>query len=343
MGWPSYVESESVTGAAHTYSLTVPPATAKLKVTLVWDDKGGTAQAGGALINDLDLALVDPSANQVLPWVLNPMNPSIVATHGADHTNNVETVEITNPASGSWTALVTGYNIPNGPQKYSLIFTPDSINGTQAARSVDIRKEQDTSANPGQSLSIGFWAKNAGMIADSIRVTLSDSLGWLTSTMDTVVQLNSFDSVRVVRPATVPASATAGSVDSRLWPRRTCPTRPYSIRRLHWFRHERFIRYRCRQADPIPVLSPSLHAVTSWVKNAGNAVNDVAVTASNDSGWAIQPARIDLSINPGDSGVAIFSLTVPNGGTASCDEPHNFVGSRIGRECFQCASGCRDQ
>jgi hypothetical protein len=311
IGWRSYVESAAGTGVTHTYSLTIAPSTPKLKVTLVWDDKGGTAQAGNALINDLDLELVDPSSNQILPWVLNPMNPSLPATHGADHLNNTETVEVSNPSSGTWLAVVTGYNIPNGPQKYSLVFSPDSINGTAAARSVHIRQEQDTSANPGQSISVGFWVKNTGTLFDSLRVRITDSLGWLAFSMDSVVQLNPFDSVRVIRSATVPPAAQAG-VTTRVFGRISSKSDTTAVDMATTTVTARATySIAMSPAGPDTVLSPAVHAISAWVRNTGNATDYISVTSANDSGWSIQPPSVNMNLNAGDSGAAIFSLAVP--------------------------------
>ncbi|MBI5265777.1 MAG: S8 family serine peptidase [candidate division Zixibacteria bacterium] len=311
IGWQSYVESATSTGVIHTYVLTVPPSTPKLKVTLVWDDKGGTALAGTTLINDLDLTLIDPSSNQILPWVLNPLNPAIPATHGADHLNNTEAVEVANPSAGTWLAVVSGYNIPSGPQKYSLIFSPDSINGTTTARSVDVRKEQDTTIYPGQSVSVGFWVKNTGTLFDSLRVRLTDSLGWMESLMDSIVFLNPFDSVRVARSVTVPSSAGA-NVTTRVNARvnSISDTAAVGTAATTVTSHPLYSLVISATANDTAA-SPSAYAIDVLVRNTGNTMNVVTVTPVNDSGWSIQPVSISMNLAAGDSGAAAFSLAVP--------------------------------
>lgn len=113
---------DSVTqGATDTYTITVSAGATALKMTLVWDDEPGAENANLALVNDLDLVLVDPNGISHYPWVLDPSNPSNPATTGADHTNNVEQVYVSGPMEGAWEARVSGYSVPYAPQDYSLI------------------------------------------------------------------------------------------------------------------------------------------------------------------------------------------------------------------------------
>lgn len=319
IGWPSYVESSIRTGVTHTYSLTVPAGVARMKISLVWDDVGGTALSGNALINDLDLVLIDPASSQVLPWVLNPHAPSNMATTGVDRVNNVEGVEVNNPASGIWLARVVGYNVPSGPQQYSLVFTPDSINGTSMVRAVDAKKERDSSANPGQTVSVGFWVVNNGGAFDSLRVRLTDSLGWLASTLDSTVRLNVFDSVHLAGIVTIPPG-TAPTITSRI--RMTVNSRSdttatdtasclVSTRTMY-----------AVSLSPVPVDtigSPAQHTITVGVQNTGNIANAIQVTAANDSGWTVLPILVSVNLAAGDSASAIFTLSVPS------DAPHHAV------------------
>jgi hypothetical protein len=96
-------------------------------VTLVWDDAPGTPSAtGSALVNDLDLIVTDPSGVRRYPWTLNPASPSAAAVRTAeDHLNNVEVVYVDGTVpSGRWTVRVAGTSVPEGPQCYSLVFSP---------------------------------------------------------------------------------------------------------------------------------------------------------------------------------------------------------------------------
>src|SRR5262249_23528726 len=107
------------------------------------------------LRNDLDLVLIDPAGNRHYPWQLNqniksadgsrllnpeeqtcdtditietqlappgPLNAASIlpAVKAPDHLNNVEVVDAPR-MTGTWMAEVTGFSVPWGPQKFSLI------------------------------------------------------------------------------------------------------------------------------------------------------------------------------------------------------------------------------
>jgi len=85
----------------------VPVGTAALEVTLAWDDPAANPTASIALVNDLELRLIDPDDNEHLPWVLDPADYDAAATRGADHLNNSEQVRVDNPAAGRWKVRVS--------------------------------------------------------------------------------------------------------------------------------------------------------------------------------------------------------------------------------------------
>jgi subtilisin family serine protease len=55
------------TGESRIYDFTVGPGAVPLKATLVWSDYPGSTVAGGGLVNDLDLILIDPTSSRVYP------------------------------------------------------------------------------------------------------------------------------------------------------------------------------------------------------------------------------------------------------------------------------------
>ena len=106
----------------------------RLTVLIAWDDPDAVPNAQPALVNDIDLLLIDPIGQEVRPWVLNPALPSLPAVRGVDSLNNVENVGIDSPIAGTWVARVIGTNVPEGPQLVSLVgfdldapATPDSF------------------------------------------------------------------------------------------------------------------------------------------------------------------------------------------------------------------------
>jgi uncharacterized repeat protein (TIGR01451 family) len=109
------------------YHLDIPPNLDHLKFTLVWDDPPGLENAGTALVNDLDLIVLDPNGTRHYPWTLDPTQPAAPAVRTrADRLNVVEQVQVDGPVTpGTWTISVAGHDVPHGPsQRYSLAFTP---------------------------------------------------------------------------------------------------------------------------------------------------------------------------------------------------------------------------
>lgn len=84
-----------------------------LKVTLVWTDFAASPAAAKTLVNDLDLTVTAPDGTVVTG---NHMLGGTV-----DHTNNVENVVLPAPKDGTYTVTVKGYNVPQGPQRFSLV------------------------------------------------------------------------------------------------------------------------------------------------------------------------------------------------------------------------------
>jgi hypothetical protein len=81
-----------------------------LSATLVWTDPPASLLSAKQLVNDLDLMLVSPSG------VTNRPNGLL----SADHTNNVEQVDLVTCETGTWTMVVSGFDVPDGPQPYAL-------------------------------------------------------------------------------------------------------------------------------------------------------------------------------------------------------------------------------
>ena len=86
--------------------ITVPEGLPALEVTLAWDDPAAAETAARALVNDLELRLVDPAGDEILPWALDPDDPAAAAAPGEDHRNNVEQVRADAPAGGVWKVRV---------------------------------------------------------------------------------------------------------------------------------------------------------------------------------------------------------------------------------------------
>lgn len=133
-------------------TITVPSDVAELRVMIIWTDEPGASSAAIALVNDLDLTVSDPSGASIQPWVLDTAAANVgnTATRGVDHVNNVEQVTISNPVAGTYTPNIQGFNVPQGPQEYFLIYEIRS-------RSIDmLHPVGGEGLNPGTGVQI-WW------------------------------------------------------------------------------------------------------------------------------------------------------------------------------------------
>lgn len=121
-----YLTDTATQGATNNHTINVPAGTTQVRFMAYWADEVAPAGATTALINDLDLVVVNPTGNNLLPWVLdptpNPANLNAPATNGADHLNNMEQVLINNPMAGDYTISVSGFDVPVGPQDYYVVY-----------------------------------------------------------------------------------------------------------------------------------------------------------------------------------------------------------------------------
>jgi hypothetical protein len=113
------------TGGADEYQLSVGDGQ-PLKVVLVWSDYPGAENANPALVNDLRLEVVTPSAEvltQKIP-VSDPPNPYVDhSTSGYDDRNTVEGITLSAPTAGVYTIRVRAMSVPMGPQPFALTAT----------------------------------------------------------------------------------------------------------------------------------------------------------------------------------------------------------------------------
>jgi hypothetical protein len=126
------IEAAVIQNEVKSFTVVVPPNTARLKLVLAWTDPAALPNASKALINDLDLLVKLPSASQSwLPWVLNPKANKdsllLPAQRKVDTLNNAEQVSIDNPAAGTYTIEVKGTRVLSS-QSFSVAYQVDSLN-----------------------------------------------------------------------------------------------------------------------------------------------------------------------------------------------------------------------
>jgi len=124
-----YLTDSVAHSGTKSFSVNVPPLpmtfTCPIKVMLAYTDREGASSMPQALVNDLDLTLVEPSGGVHHPLTLDPLNPSVAAAEGPNHRDNVEQVVVNNAAPGVWTAVVSGLSVPAPPgvQEFALTWT----------------------------------------------------------------------------------------------------------------------------------------------------------------------------------------------------------------------------
>jgi len=125
----NFLEANVGQGQSYNVLVVVNPGDPEFKATLAWDDPPGTPNVNPVLVNDLDLVVFDPSNTQRFPWTLdlnNPGNPAVqTQKNGVD---NIEQVRVASPAAGIWRIEVRGFNVPQGPQPFSLAASPLLVN-----------------------------------------------------------------------------------------------------------------------------------------------------------------------------------------------------------------------
>ena len=122
-----FMEGVAREGEEQVFRLTVPAGTHRLKLTLAWTDPEAAANAAPALVNDLDLTLHHLASGQSwLPWTLNPYpHPDSLAQPARrrpNHLDNAEQITLDAPAAGIYELRVRGYQVPQGPQAFSVAY-----------------------------------------------------------------------------------------------------------------------------------------------------------------------------------------------------------------------------
>jgi hypothetical protein len=120
--------SDTITqGEDKRFAITLPENAVNLKVTLAWIDPPAVPNAANALVNDLDLALLnDTETATYLPWVLStfphPDSLALPASQGRDSLNNQEQIHLGEPSSQRYTLVVHGHELTTNTQKFHLAY-----------------------------------------------------------------------------------------------------------------------------------------------------------------------------------------------------------------------------
>lgn len=123
----------SASGTHASYTLIVA-AGQPLRLTLAWSDYPAVALAGKALVNDLDLELIDPQGN---PWRGNhdaQLSPACRdQSTRADRCNNLESIEIAAPLPGAYSVTVKAAGLAQPGQPFALAARASYVSDRLAA------------------------------------------------------------------------------------------------------------------------------------------------------------------------------------------------------------------
>ncbi len=127
-----YFSGAVTNGSQQQFMIIVPPNTKGLKITLAWNDMPAAINAAKALVNDLDLELVEVSSGTIhYPRVLNhfPHIDSLnaVALAKKDTLNNIEQVMLDLHTAGDYIIRIKGSAV-QGSQSFDVVYNWESTN-----------------------------------------------------------------------------------------------------------------------------------------------------------------------------------------------------------------------
>lgn len=147
---------------------------ASIDVMLMWCDPPAAPFSNQALVNDLDMIIIDPSGDTIRPWQLNysPTGVNQPAIRGTDHTNNHEQITVSIAEQGTYTVIITGYDIPLGSQQAWL---------TYDLQKAGVRVQSPSGGEafrPGTTQYISWDAFSTGNSTFQVEVSLDHGSSW---------------------------------------------------------------------------------------------------------------------------------------------------------------------
>lgn len=326
-----YVSNNISQGQTQTQTINVSSPLAELRVMVYWTDYEAATNAAKDLVNDLDIKLYLPNGDSLQPWVLNRTpNASLLsanAVRGSDSRNNMEQVSLTSVATGNYTVKINGTAVPQGPQKYYLMWetVEDDIEVTYPSGGEPFV--------PGNLETIRWDAfGNSGSF--NIAYSLDSGLNWTTLTSNlagsrryynfTVPNSITGDAlVRVSRGGITGISANPFTIapTPNLTAQFTCPD---SIR-LTWTAIPTITEYEVSELGATHMDSIGRTTGTSFMLYNRNLSDDnwVSVKAINPSAGivgqravAIQLPKVPLNC-PLDYDMGVTQINLPGGSTIS--------------------------
>jgi hypothetical protein len=176
------------TSQEQTFTFTVPPNTEKAKVMLYWNDPAAGPLSAHTLINDLDLTVTSPALVVSTPLVLDttPSQILVNAAQGIDRINNVEQVTLNNPAAGTYTIKVKGFNVPEINQQYFVGYDFLPVGLT-------IQYPFGAEALPSGDEMIIYWEASESNESFNLSYSVDNGANWLPITSNVAADLRSYN------------------------------------------------------------------------------------------------------------------------------------------------------
>ncbi len=138
-------------GQQWTKTITIPANAAQVKVTLAWTDSASAANNNKALINDLDLELIQSSNGTIYkPWVLSAAAhiDSLIKlpVRKRDSLNTAEQVSIQLPAAGNYQIKVIGTSVTSSTIPFTIAYHIDTLNTfrfTSPQHTSDVNRDEN--------------------------------------------------------------------------------------------------------------------------------------------------------------------------------------------------------
>jgi hypothetical protein len=153
-----------VTGGEGLVNVNVLGSSQPVHITLVYTEPPAAAGVANAVVNDLDLEVVDAASNTYLGNVFNTSTGQSMTGGSKDPRNNVEQVIVSNPPTGAWTVRVRGGNVAEGTQGYAVVVTGDIQGGTPPPLIISLPAGSPSLVPPGVTTTIDVRVQNGSQV-----------------------------------------------------------------------------------------------------------------------------------------------------------------------------------
>ncbi|MEQ9404749.1 MAG: S8 family serine peptidase [Cyclobacteriaceae bacterium] len=164
-------------GEAIQFALSVPVNARDLKITLSWTDPPSDIGSFKALVNDLDIRLLNSSNEETLPWILSTTANSEdlvqAATRGKDRLNNNEQISIETTDDLNYTIEVMGFDV-TGSQEFFVVYQYDQVETFEW----DYPTGSDNMPYNGESGSYFRWKSTLTETEGVLEFSVDDGLTW---------------------------------------------------------------------------------------------------------------------------------------------------------------------